>query len=285
MRRSVLFTPGTRTDRIGKAWETGAADVVVADLEDSVAPADKAEARVAVAAALIAAQGPAGCERAVRINAWPSALAEADLDAVLPASPDLIVLPKAEDPAMVEALGARLDAAEAELGMEPGTVRLLLILETAAGVLTSSALASCSDRVAAIAFGAEDLAADAGLRRSPTNWEVSVPRAMVALAAAAAGIDAIDMITADFRDAERTRREAEEARALGYAGKMCLHPAQVAIVHDAFAPTPDEIAWAQKVLASVEAAGAGAGGVVVVDGKMVDMPLIQQARRILRDAS
>ncbi len=281
--RSVLFTPGTRAERVRKALEGGAADVVVADLEDSVAPGDKAEARVAVAATLVDAQAQCAC--AVRINAWPSALAEADLDAVLPAGPELIVLPKAEDPAMVEALGARLDAAESELGMEPGSVRLLLILETAAGVLAARELAACSDRVAGVAFGAEDLAADAGLRRSPSNWEVSVPRAMVALAAAAAGIAAVDMITADFRDEERTRREAEEARALGYAGKMCLHPAQVAVVNDAFAPTADEIAWAERVLAAVDEAGAGAGGVVVVDGKMVDVPLIEQARRLLRDAA
>ncbi|MGB0652563.1 MAG: HpcH/HpaI aldolase/citrate lyase family protein [Thermoplasmatota archaeon] len=271
--RSVLFTPGTRPDRVRNALEAGAADVVVADLEDAVPPAQKEEARAAVAD-LLADLPAAHAVRAVRINPWPSALAEADLEAVLNAAPDLIVVPKAEDPAVVEALAARLDEADSD-------ARLLLILETAAGVLAARELAAASDRVAAVAFGAEDLAADAGLRRSPSNWEVSVPRATVALAAAAAGgVAAIDMITADFRDDDRFRREAEEARALGYAGKMCLHPAQVAVAHEAFAPTPEEIAWAERVLAAVEAAGAGSGGVVVVDGKMVDVPLVEQARRI-----
>ncbi len=280
--RSVLFTPGSRTDRLRKALEGGAADVVVADLEDAVAPADKAEARHEVAQ-LLSEMPNAACVRAVRINAWPGTLAEADLEEVLPAAPDLIVVPKAEDTAMIEALDARITATEEDVGAEPGSVRLLLILETAAGVLAARELAGCSQRVAGVAFGAEDLAADAGLRRSPSNWEVCVPRANVALAAAAAGVMAVDMITADFKDLDRTRREAEEARALGYAGKMCLHPAQVAVVHEAFAPTEEELTWAKRVLAAVDDAGAMAGGVVVVEGKMIDVPLIQQARRLLGD--
>ncbi len=272
--RSVLFTPGTRGDRIQKALQAGAADVVVADLEDAVAPDQKDEARDEVRAALqVVPASPA--QRAVRINPWPSALAEADLDAVLAAEPDVLVLPKAEDPTSVQALDARL-------GDSPA--RLLLILETAEGVLNARELARSSDRVAALAFGAEDLAADAGMRRSPSNEEVAVPRSLVALAAAAAGVAAVDMITADFRDQQRTTREATEARALGYAGKMCLHPTQVESVHAAFAPTPDEVDWARRVVAAADAEGAGAGGVVVVDGKMVDVPLVRQARAILADA-
>lgn len=272
--RSVLFTPGTRADRIRKALETGAADVVVADLEDAVAPDEKHSAREAVRAVLEAVpSSPA--QRAVRINAWPSRLAEADLDAVLAAGPDLVVLPKAEDPEQVRALDARL-------GDSP--VRLLLILETAEGVLNARELARASDRVAALAFGAEDLAADAGMRRSAGNAEVAVPRSLVALAAAASGVAAVDMITADYRDADRTRREALEARALGYRGKMCLHPAQVAVVHGAFAPTPDEVDWARRVVEAADGAGAAAGGVVVVDGKMVDVPLVRQARAVLAEA-
>jgi len=268
--RSVLFTPGTRPERIQKALESGAADVVVADLEDAVAPTHKIEARIAVRNALLAVpESPA--VRAVRINAWPGPLAEEDLEVVLAAAPDLIVVPKAERVTDIQALEARL------AGHGAG---LLLILETAAGVLSARDLAAC-DRVRAIAFGAEDLAADAGMRRSPENSEVAVPRALVALAAAAEGKAAIDMITADFKDEARTRREALEARALGYVGKMCLHPAQVTVVHDAFVPTAQEIAWAKKVVAAAEAGGADSGGVVVVDGRMIDVPLVRQARRIL----
>ncbi len=277
--RSVLFTPAPRIDRVEKAWRTGAADVVVADLEDATPLAEKANARSALADLLLGLPThEAATIRAVRINPWPSALGEDDLDAILPGHPDLIVVPKAADAESVAALGARLDDAGSD-------ARILLLLETAEGVLAARELAAASDRVAGLAFGAEDLAADAGMRRSPSNQEVSVPRSMVALAAAANRIAAIDMITADFQDAERFSREASEARDLGYAGKMCLHPAQVSLAHKAFMPTPEEIAWAKQVVRAAENAGAGAGGVTVVDGSMIDVPLIQQARRILTDAA
>lgn len=266
--RSVLFTPGTRGDRIQKALQTGSADCIVADLEDAVAPADKEAARHVVHEVL-AALPKADAVRAVRINPWPSDLAKADLDAVLPAHPDLVVVPKAEDPAAIEELFHRIDSSR---------TRMLLILETAKGVLEVQALAACPG-VAAIAFGAEDLAADAGMRRSAGNSEVAVPRSLVSLAAAAAGVQAIDMITADFQDDARVAAEAREACSLGYAGKMCIHPRQVAPVHEAFAPTEAEVAWAKRVLAAVD--GLEDGGVAVVDGKMIDVPLIRQARRIL----
>lgn len=267
--RSVLFTPATRIDRVEKAWASGAADVVVADLEDAVPPDGKAAARRGVAALLAGIDAPA-CRTAVRINAVPGAWADDDIEAVAEHPPDLVVVPKAEDSATVGALAARL----------PDGVGLMLILETARGVLAAQALASV-ERVEAVALGAEDLAADAGMRRSAENAEVAVPRSLVALAAAAEGVAAIDMITADFRDVERTAREAREALGLGYAGKMCLHPAQVEAVHEAFTPTADEVDWARKVVDAVDAAGAGEGGVVVVEGRMVDVPLVRQARAIL----
>ena len=266
--RSVLFTPGTRGDRIQKALVAGKADCIVADLEDAVAPADKQAAREQVHDALVAVP-EADAVRAVRINAWPSQLAKDDLAAVLPAHPDLIVVPKAEDPAAIEELARRIDSTR---------TGMLLILETAAGVLHAEALAACSG-VVAIAFGAEDLAADAGMRRSASNLEVAVPRSLVALAAATAGISSIDMITADFQDDARMAREATAACGLGYRGKMCIHPRQVPIVHDAFTPSDSEIAWAKQVLAAVD--GLEEGGVAVVNGKMIDVPLIRQARRIL----
>ncbi|MGB1586137.1 MAG: HpcH/HpaI aldolase/citrate lyase family protein [Thermoplasmatota archaeon] len=266
--RSVLFTPGIRGDRIQKALEAAKADCIVADLEDAVAPSDKPAARTEVHDALVAVPS-SDAVRAVRINPWPGSLAEADLEAVLPAAPDVIVVPKAEDPAAIEALYHRIDSSR---------IQLLLILETAKGVLRAQELAACPG-VVAIAFGAEDLAADAGMRRSQQNTEVAVPRSLVALAAAAAGVQAIDMITADFQDDGRVTTEATEAAALGYAGKMCIHPRQVEAVHSAFAPTAEEVAWAQRVLDAVD--GLEEGGVAVVDGKMIDVPLIRQARRIL----
>ena len=274
--RSLLFTPGTQPERIEKALRSGAADVVVADLEDAVAPRDKIEARIAVRNALLATAGKAKAARAVRINAWPSQLAEEDLAVVLTAKPELIVIPKAHDVGAIEALDARIAAVEDE----PGSVGLVLIVETAAGVLAAPRLAAF-DRVVALAFGAEDLAADVGMRRSPDNHEVAVARGLVVLAAAASGKAAIDMICADYQDLDRARREAGQARDLGYSGKMCIHPGQVPVVHEAFAATDAERDWARKVVAAAQNAGAAAGGVVVVDGRMVDVPLVEQARRLL----
>ncbi|HEX2065245.1 MAG TPA: aldolase/citrate lyase family protein [Candidatus Thermoplasmatota archaeon] len=159
-------------------------------------------------------------------------------------------------------------------------LRLVPILETALGVLNARDVAQVPG-IAAVCFGAEDLAADAGLRRTPTNLEVLAARQMVVLACAAAGVPAIDMVTADFRDLERTALEAAEARSFGFAGKMCIHPAQAVAIHEAFRPTADEVAWARRVRAAVEAGGIAEGGVVVVDGRMVDVPVVRQAERIL----
>ncbi len=266
--RSVLFTPATRIDRVEKAWANGAADVVVADLEDATPPDQKDQARAEVVALLQRTNSDA-CRRAVRINTWPGPIGDADLQALMECPPDILVVPKAEDAGDLEALVAHAPDCD-----------ILAIVETAKGVLQAQAIADVN-KVAAIAFGAEDLAADAGMRRTPNNAEVAVPRSLVALAAAAHDVAAIDMITADFRDADRFRREADEAVGLGYAGKMCLHPDQVAAAHAAWTPTEEEIARARRIVAAAEAAGAGSGGVVVVDGKMVDVPLVRQAKSLL----
>jgi citrate lyase subunit beta / citryl-CoA lyase len=280
--RSVLFTPGDRPDRYTKALQEGKADCVVADLEDAVAPDRKGEARQAVAAAL--RQVPS-CRpvRAVRVNSWGSGLAQADLDAVMAGRPDLVAVAKVESPHQVKEIDTLLLRLEAAHGIASRATRLLLHVETAAGILAARDIAAASTRVEAIAFGAEDLAADVGLRRSGGNDEVAVPRALVPLAAAAARVQAIDMITADPRDLERTAQEAAVARRLGYAGKMCIHPLQAVAVHEAFRPTAEEAAWARRVVAAADAAGAERGGIVVVDGKMVDAPFVRQARRILAD--
>lgn len=274
--RSLLYTPADRPERYTKAWQDGVADAVCADLEDAVAPANKDKARQLVVDAL--RQVPrAPALRAVRVNAAGTPHHEADVANALAAGCDLLVVPKCEDPATLFRLVARIEREAV------GPTRLVAILETARGIVQARELCAVPG-LAAVCFGAEDLAADAGLRRSADNREVLAARQWVALCAAAARVYAIDMITADFKDAARVSREASEARAWGYQGKMLIHPAQVAPVHAAFAPTADEVAWARKVLAAVESAQVGSGGVVVVDGRMVDVPVIEQARRALADA-
>ncbi|MEK6986142.1 MAG: CoA ester lyase [Candidatus Thermoplasmatota archaeon] len=275
--RSLLYTPADRPERYTKAWREGAADIVAADLEDAVAPANKQAARKAVVAAL--KEVPRGATlRAVRINAPDTPAFAADLDAVLAAGPDLIILPKVESPEQIVRLLARIEREAV------GATRLIAILETARGIVNAREICAVPS-LAAVCFGAEDLSADVGMRRSPESREVMAARQWVVLCAAAAGIPALDMITPDIRDLERTAREAREARDWGFSGKMCIHPTQAAAIHEAFRPSPEELAWARKVLAAVEKAGIGAGGVVEVEGRMIDVPVIRQARRILADAT
>ena len=273
--RSLLYTPADRPERYTKAWRDGAADAVCADLEDAVAPAGKDKARQTVVQALRDTPRDRTL-RAVRVNAIGSEHHEADVANVLAAGCDLLIVPKCEDAEALARLAARVEREAV------GGTRLVAILETARGVLAARELCAVGG-IAAVCFGAEDLAADAGLRRSAENTEVLAARQWVALCAAAAGVLAIDMITADVTDLARVEREAREARAWGYRGKMLVHPGQVAGVHAAFAPSEHEVAWARKVLAAVDAAHVAAGGVVLVDGRMVDVPVIEQARRVLAD--
>lgn len=275
--RSLLYTPADRPERYTKAWREGAADAVCADLEDAVAPEAKDKARQMVVDALRdVPRAKAKALRAVRVNPVGTPHHEADVANALAAGCDLLVVPKCEDAEPLARLAARVEREAA------GATRLVAILETARGVVNARELCAVGG-VEAVCFGAEDLAADAGLRRSAGNTEVQAARQWVALCAAAARVHAVDMITADVKDAERVGREAREARAWGYRGKMLIHPVQVAPVHEAFRPTPDEAEWARKVLAAVDAAHVGRGGVVLVDGRMVDVPVIEQARRVVAE--
>ncbi|MGQ0535703.1 MAG: HpcH/HpaI aldolase/citrate lyase family protein [Methanobacteriota archaeon] len=273
-RRSVLFTPGTRTDRWRKALG-GPADVAVADLEDAVPPSEKASARKAVAEALSSA--PAGTtERAVRINAWPGEWAQGDVDWIAPRSPDLVVVPKVESVDAVRSLEAALRAHGCQAG-------LLLLFETARGVLDAPALAAASSHVRAVAFGAEDYAASVGARRTAEGLEVLWARSRVVAAAAAAGVDAIDQVFVGIDDAEGLETDARFGARLGYRGKQVIHPKQVEVVHRALRPSDAEVAWAHAVVAA--AGDAKEAGVVVVEGRMIDRPLILQAERVLAMAS
>lgn len=272
--RSLLYTPADRPERYTKAWAESVADIVCADLEDAVAPANKAAARQAVFDAL--ALGSKGTAlRAVRINAPGTPDAKLDLAILAKARPDVVVIPKVESVSDVTRVRDALS----------GTgIRLVAILETAKGVLAAKEILA-SPGLVAVCFGAEDLAADVGMRRSLTSDEVAMARQWVVLHARVANLPALDMITPDFKDRERNLREAAESRAWGFAGKMCIHPNQVDAIHEAFKPTAKELAWAAKIVAAVEQEGVAEGGVVVVDGQMVDVPVIRQARRILADAA
>ena len=294
-RRSVLFSPGDRPDMLRKASGSGA-DVVVFDLEDAVAPSRKDDAREAVADALNRIDrdhdhdrdpGPdsgAGPEVLVRVtpDEW-----DTDLDAVLAGgpSPDGVMLPKTSAAADVEALARGLDERSEEGEGVEGSDRghrtpVVALIESARGVLNAPAIAD-SAPVDAMCFGAEDLAADLGAERSPEGTEVLYARERVVLAAAGAGIDAIDTVFTAISETDRLREGTAFARGLGYDGKMAIHPAQVPVINEAFTPDADRIEWARRVLNARNEADAEERGVFRVDGEMVDAPLIAQAERVV----
>lgn len=267
-RRSVLFSPGDQPGLLRKAPGTGA-DTVVFDLEDAVAPDAKDRAREAVADVLSDPDFDPDCEVCVRVNA-DREVASADLDDVAAADRlDAVMVPKVETAADVEYVGSLL----AEHGRK---LPLIALCESAAGVLHAEAIAA-AESVGAVAFGAEDLAADIGATRTEEGTEVIHAREHVVLAAAAAGVDAVDTVFTDIEDTDRLATETAFALELGYDGKMCIHPGQVDVVNDAFTPSEERVAWARRVLDATQDTDTG---VVRVDGEMIDAPLITQAETV-----
>ena len=275
-RRSVLFSPGDQPTLMRKAPASGA-DVVVFDLEDAVAPERKSEARTAVNDVLTDEAFDPGCEVCVRVTP-PDVGAGADLAAILDGDPriDSVMLPKVSGASDVTAIESLLESHDAPLPVIP-------LVESAAGVLHAEEVAA-ADATSAIAFGAEDLAADLGATRTDEGTEVLHAREHVVLAASAAEVDAIDTIHADIEDSSGLRSETEFAIELGYDGKMAIHPAQVAVINEAFTPDPEQVEWAERIMAAKEAADADGRGVFTVDGEMIDAPLIAQAERVLERA-
>lgn len=272
--RSLLFVPGNRADMIGRAsrW---APDALVVDLEDAVPAGEKPAAR-ASALAGIAELDRAELDRAeldrtastvlVRVNPASSPWFADDVRAALDARADGVVLPKYEHRAEVAELRRLL----------PKGALIVVGLETARGVLACRDL--LDGQVNAVYFGAEDYIADLGGRRTMAGAEVLYARSEVRLAARVAGITAIDQAVVAIRDGQRFVVDAEEGRAIGYAGKICVHPAQVALAHQVFSPTPEELDHARAVLR------AAAEGVGVVDGQMVDEVHVRMARTVLSRA-
>jgi citrate lyase subunit beta/citryl-CoA lyase len=269
-RRSVLFSPGDKPELMYNAPTTGA-DAVVFDLEDAVAPDRKDAARAAVADVLSDPAFDPDCEVCVRLNPAPGA-ATADIEAIAAADSrlDAVVVPKAESADDV----TRIEELLRERGYDRPIVALC---ESAQGILSADEIAA-ADPVVAVALGAEDLAADIGATRTESGEEIAYARQRVVLAASAAGVDAIDTPRTGIDEPDRLAEETAFARQLGYDGKLAIHPDQVDIINEAFAPDPDEVAWAERVLAATEDAD---GGVIRVDGEMIDAPLAARAETIL----
>jgi citrate lyase subunit beta/citryl-CoA lyase len=270
--RSLLFAPAVRPDFIAKLAERGA-DAVVIDCEDATPATAKAEGRsnaLRLAPALI----DAGCHVTVRVNSEPTDWFADDVRGGLAAGLTAVVVPKIETVAMLDTIDTALnDAGRPELGVIAG-------LETALGVADARFLLA-HHRVVAGYFGAEDFIADMGGVRTESNDEVAHARGGVALAGRLAGTPVLDQVVTDFRNDDRFVREASQARALGYAGKLCIHPGQVALANAAFVPSADEIERASALLAAYDEASAAGVAAIDFDGQMVDEPLAAQARRVV----
>ncbi len=282
VRRALLYMPGDSRRKIDKAV-TLDVDCICMDLEDGVAPSHKAAARAAVLAALQELNFGRS-ERLVRINPPGSGLENDDLSAVLPGRPDGIVLPKVHDAGAVLWLDEQLAAAEQHRGWPSGSVSTIAIVESARGIVNLREICGAASRLSAIIFGAEDLAGDMGVNRTPEGTEVFYARSAVVTYAAAFGLQAIDMVSVDFRDQARLEREAAEGARLGYAGKQAIHPNQVGPIQAAFTPTLDAIAQACRIVAAAKAHAASGTGAFALDDKMIDAPVVKSAEAILAKA-
>jgi len=279
--RSKLFVPGSRPELFAKALASDA-DALSFDLEDAVPQARKHEARDAVAGFLASRAGGDGKLMVVRVNAWETPHFGADLDAVAQPALDLLNLPKAESPRAIQAAARQLDRLERERGIVR-PIGILVNIETPEALACAAELAGAHPRVAGLQVGLGDLFEDLGVDRRDAA-AVHHVLLSIRLAAGRAGVWACDGAYADLADREGFLAEARMARRLGYVGKSCIHPSQVAAANDTFRPTDDEIRHAARVLqAEREAARAGRGA-FTVDGRMVDAPFIRRAGAVMETA-
>ncbi|PPJ41437.1 MULTISPECIES: CoA ester lyase [unclassified Pseudoxanthomonas] len=274
--RSKLFVPGSRPALFAKAM-AGDADLLSLDLEDAVAGDDKATARQQVAAFLQSApHRAAGKQVVVRVNAWNTSAWEDDLRAILPLDIDLLNLPKIESADQLRQAMSEIDAIEARLGVRR-SVGILVNIETPRALRHAAKIALAHPRIRGLQLGLGDLFEPHGIRRTDLR-NVHAAQYALRMAAAEAGAFAYDAAFPGLEDEAGFRAEADAARALGFAGKSCVHPRQVAWANDIFAPSAKEIDDARRTVQKADEAGEGA---FAVDGRMVDAPFLARARAVL----
>ncbi|MDA8125948.1 MAG: CoA ester lyase [Deltaproteobacteria bacterium] len=273
LRRSRIYLPGNRPRVIQKGTLLGA-DVVILDLEDSVAPDEKDAARILVTNAIKSVNFGAA-EVMVRINPLTTCGRE-DLAAVLPVEPDAIVVPKSENREGVQVVERAI--LESKLGKR---VAILPLIESAKGILNAYDIASASTLVEAITFGGEDFTKDIGATRTREGQEIFVGRSLLVIAAKAAGVQALDTVFSDFNDMEGLRKDTLAVKQMGFDGRAAIHPSQIEVIHEVFTPTEKEIQAAVNVIRAAEIARKKGSGVAVVKGKMIDKPVIERAEKVI----
>ena len=287
--RSLLFVPADGGRKLDKAMASGA-DAVIVDLEDSVSPAGKAAARKSAADFLSdAVKLPTRPRLLVRVNGFATGLIDADLDAVVPARPDAIMLPKAEGGAAVVHADAKLAAREAIAGLPDRHIKIVAIAtETAVSLFLAGTYGGSSARLQGLTWGAEDLSLELGaeVNRDAVGRffaPYQLARALCLAGAAAAQVQAIDTVSVDYHNVGAVRREAEEARRDGFTGKMAIHPAQVPVINEVFTPTAAAVARARDIVAAFESNPGK--GTIGIDGVMYDRPHLERARQLLARVS
>lgn len=287
--RSLLFVPGDSPKKLEKGMASGA-DALIVDLEDSIAPVNKAAARQTALAFLKEAAAAKSRPRLlVRVNSLDTGLTDDDLDAVMAGRPDAIMLPKAEGGTSVTHADSKLAVREAQNDIDDNATGIVAIAtETAAAMFLAGSYRDSSPRLRGLTWGAEDLSAELG---AEANRDVNgnfldpyrLARSLCLAGAANAAVQAIDTVYIDFRNDAGLRRECEEARRDGFTGKMAIHPAQVAVINEVFTPTAGQVAHAKRVVAAF--AAAPGGGVVGIDGVMYDRPHLVRAQTLLARAA
>ena len=281
-RRVLLYMPGDDRRKIEKAT-TLSVDSICMDMEDGVAANKKAEARAVIALAMKELDF-GNSESCIRINSIGSGLEKRDLVAALATNPDAIVVPKIETAEQVKWVSGHIESYELSSNLNIGAIRLLIGVETAKGILNLKEIAEADKRLEAIIFGAEDYAASVGARRTKEATEVLYARSAVVTACAANDLQAIDMVYIDFRDLDGLRVEAEQGAGFGFSGKQVIHPNQVVPVQEAFTPSDEAIEYAKRIVESFESSQKEGKGVYALDGKMIDMPLLKNAQKVLERA-
>jgi citrate lyase subunit beta / citryl-CoA lyase len=279
LRRSALYIPGDSEKMLQKSASV-ASDMLLLNLEDGVALSQKALARGKVADAL--KQLDFGDRETVaRINPLDGETGRLDLTAIVPQRPDGICLPKVEKASEIENADAAIRELETAHGLPAGSVKLHAMIESAAGLLHSAEIAAASPRMASLIFGSADYVSDLRCLPGEDRAELLLALQMIATSARSAGIDAIDAPCFDLRNPDLLRREATQARRIGFTGKSALHPEQLAIINQVFDVTPEEIAWAEKIIAELNEAEGRGKALSTIDGKLIDNPHRVFAERIL----
>jgi citrate lyase subunit beta/citryl-CoA lyase len=275
----MLYVPGNNPGMIRDAgiYKT---DCIMFDLEDSVSINEKDSARFLVFQALTTLKYP-GKELVVRINDPATKLGQDDLEAIVRTGKAVIRLPKTECAQDVASCASLIEEIEKKTGAEIGSTRMMAAIESAAGVLNAREIAGASKRLTGIALGAEDYVTDLKTNRSPEGIELLFGRSMILLAARSVGIDAIDTVFSNVNDEEGLKRETALIRQLGFDGKSIINPRQIKIIHDIFTPSEKEIANAFAVIAAIKQAEKNGSGVIALNGKMIDKPVVARAERVL----